>query len=131
MRISDWSSDVGSADLFSGDYRSWEDQVRALSRRYRCITVSARGLPGADVPPDVESYSQARAVQDAVSVLDAVDSQRAHVVGVSMGGFTALNLVLDHHDRFRSAVVGICGSGAAPAPEIFKAEMEALDDVAV
>src|SRR3546814_2206349 len=48
-----------------------------------------------------------------------------------MGGFTALNLVLDHPDRFRSAVVGSCGYGADTDPETFKAEMEALADVYV
>src|SRR3546814_6130930 len=106
VQVTGSGTDVLFLHEFSGDYRSWEDQVRALSRRYRCITFSARGFPGSDVPPDVESYSQARAGQDAVSVLDAVDSQRAHVVGVSMGGFPALNLVLCHPDRFRSAGIG-------------------------
>src|SRR3546814_6039161 len=48
-----------------------------------------------------------------------------------MVGFTAVNLVLDHPDRFRSAVVGSCGYGADTDPETFKAEMEALADVYV
>src|ERR1700745_479762 len=72
---------------FAGDHRSWEPQVRALSRRYRCITYAARGYPPSDVPEDPAAYSQARAVDDAIAVLDALDVDRAHVVGLSMGGF--------------------------------------------
>jgi pimeloyl-ACP methyl ester carboxylesterase len=35
---------------FAGDYRNWENQVRFLARRYRCITFNARGYPPSDVP---------------------------------------------------------------------------------
>lgn len=108
---------------FSGDHRSWEPQVRALSRRYRCITFSARGFLPSDVPADPEAYSQARAVADAIAVLDAAGSERAHVVGVSMGGFTAVHLALDHAARVRSAVASACGYGADVDAEVFADEM--------
>jgi pimeloyl-ACP methyl ester carboxylesterase len=99
---------------FAGDHRSWEPQVRALSRRYRCITYAARGYPPSDVPGDPAAYSQARAVDDAIAVLDALDVERAHVVGLSMGGFATLHLGLRHPDRARSLVVAACGYGAQP-----------------
>ena len=108
---------------FSGDHRSWEPQVRALSRRYRCITFSARGYPPSDVPEDPDAYSQARAVADAVAVLDAVGSDRAHVVGMSMGAFTAVHLALDNAARVRSAVAAACGYGADVDREEFAREM--------
>jgi pimeloyl-ACP methyl ester carboxylesterase len=99
---------------FAGDHRSWEPQVRALSRRYRCITYNARGYPPSGVPPDPAAYSQARAVADAVAVLDGLGVDRAHVVGLSMGGFATLHLGLRHPDRARSLVVAACGYGAPP-----------------
>ena len=37
---------------YSGDYRSWEGQVRQLSRGWRCVTFSARGYPPSDCPSD-------------------------------------------------------------------------------
>ncbi|HEV3463960.1 MAG TPA: alpha/beta fold hydrolase, partial [Actinomycetota bacterium] len=52
---------------FAGDHRSWEPQVRALSRRHRCVTFAARGYPPSDVPTDPAAYSQYRAVADAVA----------------------------------------------------------------
>lgn len=112
---------------FSGDHRSWEPQVRWFSRHYRCITYAARGFPPSDVPNDLGMYSQGRAVADAVSVLDGLGVDQAHVVGMSMGGFTALHLVLRHPDRARSAVVGACGYGAQPERrDRFRRECEAM-----
>jgi pimeloyl-ACP methyl ester carboxylesterase len=112
---------------FAGDLRSWEPQIAHFSRRYRCIAYNARGYPPSDVPSDVAAYSQARAVTDSVAVLDALEVERAHVVGLSMGGFCALHLGLDHPDRALSLVVAGCGYGAAPeAREPFRRECEAI-----
>jgi pimeloyl-ACP methyl ester carboxylesterase len=75
------------------------------------------------VPTDPAAYSQARAVADALAVLDGFAADRAHVVGLSMGGFTALHLALAHPDRVSSAVVAGAGYGAQPErAEAFRAE---------
>jgi len=114
---------------FAGDHRSWEPQVRALSRRYRCIVYDARGYPPSDVPEDPGAYSQARAVADAVAVLDALEVRQAHVVGLSMGGFATLHLGLRHPDRARSLVVAACGYGAQPERrEAFREESTVIAD---
>jgi pimeloyl-ACP methyl ester carboxylesterase len=108
---------------FAGDHRSWEPQVRFFSGGYRCITYAARGYPPSEVPGDVASYSQERAVADAVAVLDGLGVDRAHVAGLSMGGFTALHLALRHPARVASAVVAGAGYGAQPErTEAFRAE---------
>jgi pimeloyl-ACP methyl ester carboxylesterase len=97
---------------FGGNYQSWEPQVRHFSRRNRCITFSARGYPPSDVPAPVTSYSQAHAVRDIVSVMDAAHVERAHIVGLSMGGFAALHLGIRHPERALSLVVAGAGYGA-------------------
>jgi pimeloyl-ACP methyl ester carboxylesterase len=112
---------------FAGDHRSWEPQVRYFSGAYRCITYAARGYPPSDVPADPAAYSQARAVADAVAVLDGLGVERAHVVGLSMGGFTALHLLLRHPGRVLSAVVAGAGYGAQPErQQAFGAECGAI-----
>jgi pimeloyl-ACP methyl ester carboxylesterase len=114
---------------FAGDHRSWEPQVRYFSVSYRCITYAARGYPPSEVPADPAAYSQDRAVADAIAVLDAVGGQRAHVVGLSMGGFATLHLLMRHPDRVRSAVVAGAGYGAHPdRREAFRAESEKIAD---
>ena len=99
---------------FAGDHRSWESQVRFFSAAYRCVSYAARGYPPSDVPTDPAAYSQARAVADTIAVLDGLGIDRAHLVGLSMGGFTALHLVMSHPDRVWSAVVAGAGYGAQP-----------------
>lgn len=110
---------------FAGDYRSWESQVRYFARRYRCITYNARGFPPSETPDDVEKYSQERARDDIAAVLDHLRIDRAHVVGLSMGGFATLHFGLRYPERALSLVVGGCGYGAAPERrEQFQQESE-------
>ena len=112
---------------FAGDHRSWEPQVRYFSAAFRCITYAARGYPPSDVPTDPAAYSQQRAVADAVAVLDGLDIPAAHVVGLSMGGFTTLHLVLRHPERVLSAVAAGAGYGAPPDRQAaFQAESAAI-----
>jgi pimeloyl-ACP methyl ester carboxylesterase len=112
---------------FAGDHRSWEPQVRFFSAAYRCVSYAARGYPPSQVPGDPGAYSQARAVADAIAVLDGLGIARAHLVGLSMGGFTALHLALYYPDRVRSAVVAGAGYGAEPErAAAFRAESEAI-----
>lgn len=99
---------------FAGDWRSWEPQLRYFARRYRCIAFNARGYPPSDVPDSLESYSQERARDDIRAVLDALSIDKAHIVGLSMGGFATLHFGFTYPERARSLVIGGCGYGAAP-----------------
>jgi len=99
---------------FAGDCRSWEPQLRYFGRFYRCIAYNARGYPPSDVPDTVHKYSQDRARDDIRAVLDALKIDRAHVVGLSMGGFATLHFGFTYHDRARSLVIAGCGYGAEP-----------------
>ena len=60
-----------------------------------------------DVPTDVVHYSQERARDDIRAVLDALDIDKAHIVGLSMGAFAALHFGFEYAARARSLVV--CG----------------------
>jgi len=100
---------------FAGDCRSYEPQLRYFGRRYRCIAYNARGYPPSDVPQTVERYSQDRARDDIRCVLDALKIDKAHIVGLSMGGFAALHFGFTYPERARSLVVAGCGYGAEPA----------------
>ena len=102
------------AHEFAGDYRSYETQLRHLGRRYRCVAYNARGYPPSDVPSNPASYSQDRARDDILAILDGLGLTRAHIVGISMGGFATLHFGLNYGARARSLVVAGCGYGAAP-----------------
>ena len=57
---------------FAGDIRSFESQLRHFGKRYRAIAFNARGFPPSDVPVEVSSYSQDRAIADLGAILDGV-----------------------------------------------------------
>lgn len=99
---------------FAADWRGWEPQLSHFGRRHRCITYSARGYPPSDIPESVESYSQDIARDDAAAVLDHLGIDKAHIVGLSMGGFATLHFGIGHPDRALSLTVCGCGYGAEP-----------------
>ncbi len=112
---------------FAGDHRSWHPQVRFFSRRYRTIAFNARGYPPSDVPEGAEAYSQDRAAEDIRGVLDALKIPKAHVCGLSMGGYATLHFGLKHPDRALSLVVAGAGYGSAPGErEKFLRDSEAV-----
>lgn len=115
-----WVEEHGSgtpivfAHEFGGDIRSWEPQLRHFARNYRTIAFNARGYPPSDVPENVEMYGQFRAVDDILAVLDGLNIEKAHIVGLSMGGFAALHFGFRHPDRALSLTVAGAGYGAHP-----------------
>ena len=112
---------------FAGDMRSWEPQMRHFGQRYRAIAFNARGYPPSAVPENTAQYSQSRAADDIAAVLDHLGIGRAHVVGLSMGGFATLHFGFRHPELALSLVVAGCGYGAEPdRAEQFKAEAASI-----
>jgi pimeloyl-ACP methyl ester carboxylesterase len=97
---------------FAADHRSWEGQMRHFGQRYRAVTWGARGYPPSDVPEKPSSYSQTRAADDIKSILDHLGIDKAHIVGLSMGGFATLHFGFRHPARALSLVVSGVGYGA-------------------
>jgi pimeloyl-ACP methyl ester carboxylesterase/predicted glycosyltransferase len=77
----------------------WKLQVAYLARRTRVITFDPRGNGESDRPEWGSAYARAEQTQDALDVLDATGTERAVVVGLSMGNMHALDLAADHPDR--------------------------------
>jgi len=114
---------------FGGDLRSWEPQLRYFARSHRAIAFNARGYPPSAVPDDPARYSQDRARDDVLAILDGLGLATAHINGLSMGGFAALHFGFAYPQRALSLVVAGCGYGAGPAVrEQFRAETNAVAD---
>jgi pimeloyl-ACP methyl ester carboxylesterase len=112
---------------FAADHRSWEMQMRHFGQRHRCITFGARGYPPSEVPEKPASYSQNRATDDIASVMDHLKIAKAHIVGLSMGGFATLHFGFRHPARALSLVVAGVGYGAEKEQAArFKSEVEVV-----
>lgn len=109
---------------FAGEAASWIGQVRYFGRRYRTITFNARGYPPSDVPEDPAAYSQQQAADDIRGILDHLGIARAHVCGLSMGGYATLHFGLSYPERARSLTIAGCGYGSGAHRADFRREVE-------
>jgi pimeloyl-ACP methyl ester carboxylesterase len=100
---------------FAADCRSWEPQVRYFSRRYRCITYNARGYPPSDVPREPQAYSQQHAVDDIAAVLRHLRIEKAHICGLSQGGYATVHFGIHYPGMALS--LAICGAGHGSDPD--------------
>lgn len=72
----------------------WAHQLDVFGREYRTIAIDHRDIGDSD--PYTDPYTAADQADDAAGVLRALGVNHAHVVGISMGGFVALELALRH-----------------------------------
>ena len=90
-------------------------QVRFFARRYRDDHLQRSWLSSFRRPDRGSAYSQDHAVEDIRGLLDALGIERAHVCGLSMGGYATLHFGLRHPGRALSLVVAGCGYGSVAA----------------
>src|SRR4051794_33903303 len=105
------------------DRRSWRHVVDRLAPRLRCVAYDARGY-GETTYEREDGWSPPG---DALAVLDAAGVERAIVVACSMGGQTALDLVLAHPERVRALVLIGSAVRGAPYPELTSGPTFELD----
>jgi proline iminopeptidase len=97
---------------FAGDWRAWEPQMRYFARRYRCVTFSFRGYHPSDVPPDPKSYGYESFRDDVIAVMDHLKIDKAHICGLSMGGYATLCVGIKYPQRALSLTMAGTGSGS-------------------
>jgi|AntAceMinimDraft_12_1070368.scaffolds.fasta_scaffold01937_4 3-oxoadipate enol-lactonase len=92
----------------------WAPQRALLDPHFRVIGYDTRGHGQSSAPAG--DYSFADLTGDALAILDHLDVDRADIIGLSLGGMTALGLGLDHPDRVGRMV---CACARADAPPAF------------
>jgi len=94
---------------FTLDRRQWGGDATFFSKRCRVLTVDACGHGLSDAPPT--GYSRADRVNDLLQLVDTLEIERFHLIGLSMGGSTGIGFALDHQSRLASLT--LVSSGAA------------------
>jgi len=85
------------------DLTSWILQIPEFSKKYQVIPFDNRGVGRTDAP-DVP-YSTAMMADDTIGLLDSLGIEKAHILGLSMGGFIAQEIALKYPQRVKSLVL--------------------------
>ena len=84
---------------FGAPRQAWTVQIPALAERFRVIALDNRNAGESEV---TSTCTMPLMAADAIAVLDAEGIDRAHVVGLSMGGMIAQHVALEYPARVRS-----------------------------
>lgn len=108
------------------DLTLWDALVPLLAGRFRILRYDARGHGQSDAPDG--DYLFPTLCADVVGLFDALQIERAHFLGVSLGGMVGMGLALDHGDRIDRLVV--CDARAVATQAYREAWSERLGDIA-
>mgnify|MGYP001213529965 CR=1 FL=1 len=81
----------------------WRPQLDLLEPHFQVLRFDTRGHGGRDAPAG--SYTLDKLVDDAIGLLDGLDIDRVHWVGLSMGGMIGQGIALHHFNRLESLVL--------------------------
>ena len=103
---------------FAAPFEQWKPDVMPLGAARPLLLYDVRGHGETTVPPDPSDYSMPVFAADLDALLDALEIQRAHIAGVSMGGMVTAQFAVDFPDKCASVSIidSTCGSGADQGP---------------
>lgn len=109
----------------ASDLGLWKPQMAALTRRYRVLRFDTRGHGGSSAPDGPYDFNMLS--DDVLGLMDALGVERAHVIGISLGGMIGQHLALDAPERVDRLVLVSTTSGYGPeAQELWAARIEAV-----
>ena len=102
---------------FTGDGTTWRGIGDSLSQDYELLALDLLGHGDSDAPTSPQAYAMESAAGDIISLLDALQLERVHLLGYSLGGRLALCLALDYPRRIRSLILESASPGIADKTE--------------
>jgi 3-oxoadipate enol-lactonase len=97
-------------------HEMWQPQIAALAERFRVVRYDRRGHGQSDSPP--APYTIEELAADSLAVMDAAGVQRAHWLGLSMGGMIGMWIAANHSNRIEKLVVASAATFMGP-PELW------------
>lgn len=100
----------------------WYHQIPALEKHFKVIVFDNRGAGRSEKP--AMDYSIRQFADDTAAVMDALNIDRAHVLGISMGGYIAQELAINYPEKVTDLVLGCTSCGGEKAVLMSAERME-------
>lgn len=111
---------------FTMDHRSWQPQVEFFKKNFRVLVPDSRGHGLSEAPET--GYSRDDRAEDLLKLFNHLNISRIHLVGLSMGGTTAIGFALKYQDRLASLTLIDSGAaGYAPSARISRIDQIARE----
>lgn len=94
----------------------WRHNYEILSKWFQCIVIDNRGAGQSD-KPEVDSYTTDEMSDDVIGIMDALGIEKAHIMGVSMGGAISQKVALKAPERVISLVLTSTFASVSPTFE--------------
>jgi len=88
----------------SSDQINWRQQTEFFKKYYRTITLDNRGWGKSDKPPG--PYTIRMMADDTLGLMNYLGIEKAHILGVSMGGMIAQELAINYPERVNKLILG-------------------------
>ncbi len=114
---------------YTGSSQDWANQIPSVSKKYRAVAMDSRGHGRSEAPTEEEDYSVKIFSEDVYALLLKLGIEKCCLVGHSMGGFMALQFVLDHPEIIKALVLVDTSSGefeVAPGYAELRAKLDEL-----
>jgi 3-oxoadipate enol-lactonase len=87
----------------AGNHHIWDPQMESLQDNYRILRYDLRGHGRTDAPEG--DYTMEQLADDVLALMDALEVEQAHFMGISLGGMIAQSLALSHSERLSSLIL--------------------------
>jgi CubicO group peptidase (beta-lactamase class C family)/pimeloyl-ACP methyl ester carboxylesterase len=98
----------------SFDHSEWDPQFPVFAKKFRTICYDCRGYGRSSMPVEGRDFLHA---EDLVKLMDQLKIEKAHLVGLSMGGFIVADMLALHPDRILTATAASGDVFSVPGPD--------------
>jgi len=98
----------------SFDHSEWDPQFPEFAKKFRTITYDCRGYGRSSMPVEGHEFLHA---EDLIKLMDKLGIEKAHLVGLSMGGFIVADMLALHTDRILTATAASGDVFPVPGPD--------------
>lgn len=98
----------------SFDHSEWDPQFSVFAKSFRTVVYDCRGYGRSSIPDEAKPFMH---IDDLITLMDSLKIEKAHLVGLSMGGFIVTDMLALHQNRILTATAASGDVFPVPGPD--------------